>query len=80
MVKLERPKAPESWGKIFVEIGGKVFLSYKVKVCGRQRMLSQKISKLAFEIDQSHGNQKEVYQELKAALDLWQRSHEGNLG
>lgn len=50
-----------------------------VNVAGRQRMLSQKISKLALKIGQQKSDLYEVKQELSSALDLWKRSHDGLL-
>lgn len=49
-----------------------------INVAGRQRMLSQKIAKVSLEI-KKNTNQQANYQELKEALDLWQRSHDGLL-
>lgn len=48
-----------------------------INVAGRQRMLSQKISKVALKIQQGQGDSTSNYQELKKAVDLWQQSHEG---
>ena len=49
-----------------------------INVAGRQRMLSQKISKVALKIQQKQGGDSiSNYSELKRAVDLWQQSHEG---
>ncbi|MEQ8472747.1 MAG: type IV pili methyl-accepting chemotaxis transducer N-terminal domain-containing protein [Marinoscillum sp.] len=48
-----------------------------INVAGRQRMLSQKISKLALKIEHQKGERTASYNELRDALTLWQRSHEG---
>ncbi|MEQ9307567.1 MAG: type IV pili methyl-accepting chemotaxis transducer N-terminal domain-containing protein, partial [Marinoscillum sp.] len=48
-----------------------------INVAGRQRMLSQKISKLALKIEHQKGDSRTSYDELRDALTLWQRSHEG---
>lgn len=48
-----------------------------INVAGRQRMLSQKISKLALKLHQQYETQSQ--QELEAALNLWIQSHEGLL-
>jgi len=50
-----------------------------INVAGRQRMLSQKISKVALKIKQENEYQTLSHQELKDALDLWKKSHEGLL-
>lgn len=51
-----------------------------INLAGRQRMLSQKVSKLALEIDRAHasGSPREVASagvELATALDEWQKAH-----
>lgn len=48
-----------------------------INVAGRQRMLSQKISKVALKIQSSEEIIKEDLEELGFALNLWTRSHEG---
>ncbi len=48
-----------------------------INVAGRQRMLSQKISKLALKIVYTTENQVQNIQELQKALNLWKGSHEG---
>lgn len=48
-----------------------------INVAGRQRMLSQKISKVALQIQQTQSDSASNYIELKSAVDLWQQSHEG---
>ncbi|MEM9896052.1 MAG: type IV pili methyl-accepting chemotaxis transducer N-terminal domain-containing protein, partial [Bacteroidota bacterium] len=50
-----------------------------INVAGRQRMLSQKISKLSLELRQENANQQALKNELQTALDLWQTSHFGLL-
>jgi len=50
-----------------------------INVAGRQRMLSQKISKLALKLQQQHEHQEQSRTELQEALDLWTRSHQGLL-
>lgn len=49
-----------------------------VNIAGRQRMLSQKITKLAFYVANADQAPTAI-QELDDALNLWQRSHEGLL-
>lgn len=46
-----------------------------INVAGRQRMLSQKISKLALEIEQRKGDSISTQAELAQALSLWKKSH-----
>ncbi|MBV6647995.1 MAG: type IV pili methyl-accepting chemotaxis transducer N-terminal domain-containing protein, partial [Cyclobacteriaceae bacterium] len=54
--------------------------SRRINVAGRQRMLSQKISKLALKIDLKKGQvEQEIISELEGTLDLWIKSHEGLL-
>ncbi len=48
-----------------------------INVAGRQRMLSQKISKLALKIEQQKGESSQALTDLKNAINLWQLSHEG---
>ncbi|WP_258099320.1 type IV pili methyl-accepting chemotaxis transducer N-terminal domain-containing protein [Marinoscillum pacificum] len=48
-----------------------------INVAGRQRMLSQNISKLALKIEQHKGDSSTNFSELQHALDLWKQSHEG---
>ncbi len=48
-----------------------------INVAGRQRMLSQKISKIALKIEQGKGDRRTNFSELEAALTLWKQSHEG---
>ncbi|MFT5641405.1 MAG: two-component system sensor histidine kinase DegS [Cyclobacteriaceae bacterium] len=48
-----------------------------INVAGRQRMLSQKISKLALKIVYTTENQVQNIKELQEALNLWKGSHEG---
>ncbi len=50
-----------------------------INVAGRQRMLSQKIAKVALKIKQDTAFRKTNQKELKEAVDLWKRSHEGLL-
>ncbi len=50
--------------------------AHVVNVAGRQRMLSQKISKAALMIRMDGINDK-AKNELEAALDLWHKSHQG---
>ncbi|MEO9474771.1 MAG: type IV pili methyl-accepting chemotaxis transducer N-terminal domain-containing protein [Cyclobacteriaceae bacterium] len=50
-----------------------------INVAGRQRMLSQKISKLALKIGQQKSDLQGVKQDLSSALGLWKRSHDGLL-
>jgi len=50
-----------------------------INVAGRQRMLSQKITKEALKIKQNEGNQSLSKTSLKKALELWKESHEGLL-
>jgi len=48
-----------------------------INVAGRQRMLSQKITKLSLLIQHNHGDSSRHMEELASTLDLWQNSHEG---
>lgn len=50
-----------------------------VNIAGRQRMLSQKITKLAMYLAfaDSEKNAKSYYQQFKSSLDLWNKSHIG---
>ena len=48
-----------------------------VNIAGRQRMLSQKLSKAALAISTNAAERQERLQELSEALSLWSRSHEG---
>ncbi|HCX22516.1 MAG: histidine kinase [Flammeovirgaceae bacterium] len=48
-----------------------------INVAGRQRMLSQKISKLALKIEQRKGDNQANLEDLRNALNLWKQSHEG---
>lgn len=50
-----------------------------INVAGRQRMLSQKISKLALKLQQVHEQEAQSRTELEEALNLWIQSHEGLL-
>lgn len=50
-----------------------------INVAGRQRMLSQKIAKVSLKIKQDSLPQQSDLKELKTALDLWKRSHDGLL-
>ncbi|MEM6642831.1 MAG: type IV pili methyl-accepting chemotaxis transducer N-terminal domain-containing protein [Bacteroidota bacterium] len=50
-----------------------------INVAGRQRMLSQKISKLALEIERAKFDDPNVRSELREALELWEQSHTGLL-
>ncbi|MEM8939923.1 MAG: type IV pili methyl-accepting chemotaxis transducer N-terminal domain-containing protein [Bacteroidota bacterium] len=50
-----------------------------INVAGRQRMLSQKITKVALKIKQGTGSYSANYQELEEALYLWKKSHDGLL-
>ncbi len=46
-----------------------------INLAGRQRMLSQKISKLALKIQNGYGDHSQNIKELQAALSLWRKSH-----
>lgn len=48
-----------------------------INVAGRQRMLSQKISKSALQLHLDETHQSDHLNELSEALDLWMVSHEG---
>jgi len=50
-----------------------------INVAGRQRMLSQKITKVALKISQEEKKVDQNKQELREALSLWKKSHEGLL-
>ncbi|MEO1384251.1 MAG: type IV pili methyl-accepting chemotaxis transducer N-terminal domain-containing protein [Bacteroidota bacterium] len=50
-----------------------------INVAGRQRMLSQKITKVALKKKQDEGRTEENTRELRQALELWKTSHEGLL-
>lgn len=62
-------------------IAGQQDDSRVVNIAGRQRMLSQKITKLSYHIASATSPQAAVLfrQELSEALGLWQRSHSGLL-
>jgi len=51
--------------------------AHVINVAGRQRMLSQKISKLALKIEHQKGEQLQNTMALREALALWKQSHEG---
>ncbi|MGB3463979.1 MAG: type IV pili methyl-accepting chemotaxis transducer N-terminal domain-containing protein, partial [Cyclobacteriaceae bacterium] len=53
-----------------------------INISGRQRMLSQKISKAALSISKSQSEMDFVVskKELQNALEVWQKSHEGLIG
>jgi len=48
-----------------------------VNIAGRQRMLSQKLSKAALAVNTNPAERQERLQELSEAISLWSRSHEG---
>ncbi len=50
-----------------------------INIAGRQRMLSQRISKTSFGLylTENEKNKKEYLQELISSLNLWEKSHEG---
>ena len=50
-----------------------------VNIAGRQRMLSQRITKIALEIYTSTDSKQQVayLDELNTSLQLWERSHQG---
>lgn len=50
-----------------------------INVAGRQRMLSQKISKVVLKIQSRKGDPNANIKELNLAINLWQQSHEGLL-
>ncbi|REE05603.1 sensor histidine kinase [Marinoscillum furvescens] len=50
--------------------------SHIINIAGRQRMLSQKISKVALKIQTQTGNETANKKELKEALRLWKSAHE----
>ena len=50
--------------------------AHVINVAGRQRMLSQKISKIALKIERERGSIEENKKELGDALELWKASHE----
>ncbi|MEM8894947.1 MAG: type IV pili methyl-accepting chemotaxis transducer N-terminal domain-containing protein [Bacteroidota bacterium] len=50
-----------------------------INVAGRQRMLSQKVAKLTLKMSQGSTTYQNDRDELKSALQLWKRSHEGLL-
>jgi PAS domain S-box-containing protein len=66
---------------IQVLISGQTHDSRVVNIAGRQRMLSQKITKLSYYVStaESAGAAADLRQELSEALGLWQRSHVGLL-
>lgn len=51
--------------------------SHVINVAGRQRMLSQKISKVALKIENQQGNKQQNLTELSNALTLWKKCHQG---
>ena len=51
--------------------------AHVINVAGRQRMLSQKISKLALKIEHQKGERLQNIIALREALALWKQSHEG---
>ncbi len=51
--------------------------AHVINVAGRQRMLSQKISKVALKLTTSQQPESDDLTELKNALDLWNKSHLG---
>lgn len=51
--------------------------AHVINVAGRQRMLSQKISKVALKLTTSQQPESNDLTELKHALDLWNKSHLG---
>ncbi|MEK6477154.1 ATP-binding protein [Catalinimonas sp. 4WD22] len=69
--------------QVFVQryISRQEYDSRIVNLAGRQRMLSQKISKIALQIGTTKNTeQRQVYaNELEKALDLWTQSHHGLL-
>lgn len=58
-------------------IGSQEDDSRVINVAGRQRMLSQKISKLVLKLNNKQDNQ--TLQELNATVELWEKSHNGLL-
>ena len=62
-------------------IGKQQNYSRTINVAGRQRMLSQKISKIALQLAyfQNTDSQKPLLTDLQETLDLWVQSHEGLL-
>ena len=48
-----------------------------INVAGRQRMLSQQISKLSLKIQNGYGDNARNIDDLNSALSLWKNSHEG---
>lgn len=55
------------------------FDSHVVNIAGRQRMLSQKITKTSYYLlsTETTATRQEARSQLREALSLWQRSHEG---
>jgi len=60
-------------------IGRQQYDARVINIAGRQRMLSQKITKVALKIRQETGQQSSNYEELTQAVELWKQSHEGLL-
>ncbi len=62
-------------------IGKQEYDSRVINLAGRQRMLSQKISKLALQIGEGEtlAKAKEAGQELDKTLSLWRQTHQGLL-
>lgn len=58
-------------------IGSQEDDSRVINVAGRQRMLSQKISKLVLKLNNKQD--KQTLQELNATVELWEKSHNGLL-
>ncbi|MFY0652658.1 MAG: type IV pili methyl-accepting chemotaxis transducer N-terminal domain-containing protein [Cyclobacteriaceae bacterium] len=67
-----------SQGYIQKFIGKQTHDSRVINIAGRQRMLSQKISKLALEIN-NHPSNNDYHKSLANALSLWTSSHTGLL-
>ncbi|HEY3403174.1 MAG TPA: type IV pili methyl-accepting chemotaxis transducer N-terminal domain-containing protein [Ohtaekwangia sp.] len=68
-------------GQILIQnhLEGQLSDSHVINVAGRQRMLSQRITKCALLLkpEQTDQTRKTILEEMRTALDLWALSHEG---
>lgn len=68
-------------GQVLIQnhLNGQLSDSHEINVAGRQRMLSQRITKCALLLKpvQDTGERNEILRELHSALDLWEVSHIG---